>query len=378
MSTPPNVGPLAGVRVIDLTRFPPGAYCTVMLADLGAEIVHVEPPSAAGRRSTGAEGVGLSRGKRSITLDQRQPAAAEILRRLAASADVLVENAVPGQMDRRGFGYSHAAVEFPSLIWCSLSGFGQDGPYATRAGHDLTYLAHSGLLAGLTPALPWHPQTMLSVPLGAIMAAIGVLGALVERARTGQGCQVDVSLAEACTWLLSGNDSNLTANPIGIGQAPGRRLYECSDGEFISVAAAEPGTWAAMCDALGLPDLSDAVQATVADDPVVLERLAAVFRTRPAPEWVDELGPLGTAVGAVNRGPAVITDPHYVARRATVEIDGVHVPASPVRLRDLEGPRSATATTPPAPLGADTDDVLAGLGYSADQIATFRADGIIG
>ena len=144
----------------------------MLLADLGAEIIRVEPPSR--RRSTQRwrrTGV-LSRGKRSITLDTRQPEANSVLRRLAATADVLVENARPGDMDSHGFGYSHAATEFPGLVWCSISGFGQTGPYARRAGHDLTYLAHSGLLTGLTPQLPWHPQTMLSVPLGAMMARV--------------------------------------------------------------------------------------------------------------------------------------------------------------------------------------------------------------
>src|SRR4051794_40390425 len=213
MAAATTFGPLKGIRVLDLTRFPPGAYCTVMLADLGADVVRLDPPPRAGRRSTGADAVGLSRGKRSAFLDQRQPQAAEVLRRLASHADVLVENATPGQMDARGFGYSHAAVEMPSLIWCSISGFGQDGPYAERAGHDLTYAAHSGLLASLSPQLPFHPQSMLSVPLGAIMGAMGVLSALVERGRTGKGCQVDISLAESAGWLLSGEDGNLTDSP---------------------------------------------------------------------------------------------------------------------------------------------------------------------
>jgi len=264
------------------------------------------------------------------------------------------------------------------LIWCSISGFGQDGPYARRAGHDLTYLAHSGLLARLTPDLPWHPQTMLSVPLGAIMAAMGVLGALVERGRTGKGCQVDVSLAESATWLLSGDDSNLTDRPRGIGHDPGRRLYECADGEFISVAAAEPPTWAALCDALDLADIRDVSAPTAEQVDPLTARLAAVFRTRPAKEWVDELGPLGTAVGAVNKGEHLAEDPHYAARGATVEISGVRVPASPIRLRDTSGPRSRTATGEPPALGADTDDVLTGLGYSAEELATLRERGVIG
>ena len=371
-------GPLSGTKVIDLTRFPPGAYCTLLLSDLGADVIRIDPPASAGRRSSGAEQVGLRRGKRSIALDTRRSEATDVLRRLATSADVFVENARPGDMEARGFGYAQAAVEFPALIWCSISGFGQDGPYSQRAGHDLTYMAHSGLLAALNPELPWHPQAMLSVPLGATMAAMGVLAALVERARTGQGCQIDASLAEAATWILSGDDSQLTEQPYGLGHDPGRRLYECGDGEFISVAAAEPRTWAALCTALGFPDLAAAAPLTTQEAATVTEQLAAVFRTKDAKDWVDELGPLNAAVGAVNRGTQIVDDPHNLARETTVEVAGVRVPANPVRLRDVAGPRSSTSVEPPPEPGAHTDLVLGEAGFTSKEIERMREQGIVG
>jgi crotonobetainyl-CoA:carnitine CoA-transferase CaiB-like acyl-CoA transferase len=371
-----TVGPLQGVRVLDLTRFPPGAYCTLLLSDLGAEVTRLEPPPTAGRRATGA-GFGLVRGKRSVTLDTRHPRATEVLRCLAGAADVLVENSVPGQMEGRGFGYPQAATEFPRLIWCSISGFGQDGPYAGRSGHDLTYTAHSGLLTALSPELPWHPQAMLSVPLGAMMAAMGVASALVARDRTGKGCQIDVSLADASTWLLSGDVDELTGTALHIGVSPGRRLYECGDGRYITVAAAEPRTWAALCDALGLPDLVDNVFPTGDEAETVTKRLSAVFATRPAADWVDELGPMGTAVGAVNRGADIVADPHSRARGSTVEINGVAVPANPIRLRDMDGPLSSTATEPPSEPGEHTDVTLAAAGFSADEIAELRSSGAV-
>jgi crotonobetainyl-CoA:carnitine CoA-transferase CaiB-like acyl-CoA transferase len=372
----PVVGPLQGVRVLDLTRFPPGAYCTLLLADLGAEVTRLEPPPAAGRRATGA-GFGLVRGKRSVTLDQRHPRGNEVLRRLAGAADVLVENSVPGQMDERGFGYQHAAVEFPRLIWCSISGYGQVGPYATRSGHDLTYTAHSGLLTALSPELPWHPQAMISVPLGAMMAAMGIASALVARDRTGKGCQIDVSLADACTWLLSGDVDELTGTAAHIGVSPGRRLYECGDGRYITVAAAEPRTWEALCEALGLPDLMENVYPTGEDAEAITKRLSSVFATRPADEWVDLLGPIGAAVGSVNRGADIVADPHGRARGTTVEIDGVAVPANPIRLRDMDGPLSSTANTAPPEPGEHTDVTLAAAGFSADEIADLRSSGAV-
>ncbi len=208
-----HTGPLAGIRVLDLTRFPPGAYCTVLLGDLGAEVCRVDVPGA-DPRLVGV-GVGLSRGKRSVAVDLRHPRGSEVLRKLAGWADVLVENNRPGDLEERGFGYRHAAELYPSLIWCSITGFGQDGPYARWPGHDLTYTAHSGLLGALDPDLPWHPQVVLAIPFGALAAATGIAAALAERAHTGQGCHLDISLAEAATWALSGTDGEFRRTPVG-------------------------------------------------------------------------------------------------------------------------------------------------------------------
>ena len=371
------IGPLQDIRILDLTRFPPGAYCTLLLADLGADVLRVDPPASAGRRATGAEGVGLSRGKRSITLDLRSAAGVEVLRRLAGAVDVLIENSQPGQMEARGFGYAQAAEASPSLIWCSVTGFGHDGPYAERSGHDLTYTAHSGLLTALNPELPWHPEAMLSVPVGGMMAATGIAAALAERARNGKGCYIDVSLADSATWLLSGDVSELAGNHRGIPASPGRRLYRCADDRFITVAAAEPRTWAALCAALDVPDLADTVDPMGEEGNPVRDRLAAIFATAPAREWVDRLGPLGTAVGAVNRGADVVHDPHNVARGTTVEVSGVAVPANPIRLRDPNGPRSGTAVSEPAVIGSSTDAALAEIGFSAQEVADLRASGVI-
>jgi crotonobetainyl-CoA:carnitine CoA-transferase CaiB-like acyl-CoA transferase len=377
MTPSTNIGPLAGVRILDLTRFPPGQYCTLLLADLGADVLRIDPPAAAGRRSTGGEGVGLSRGKRSVTVDIRGPEGIEVLRKLAGASDVLVENSRPGQMEARGFGYPQAEAEFPSLIWCAITGFGQDGPYAERAGHDLTYTAHSGLLTALHGELPWHPEAMLSVPLGGMMAATGVISALFERARTGKGCQVDVSLADSATWLLSGSAGELSGVHWSIPFSPRRRLYQCGDDRYITVAADEPRTWASLCNALDLPEFADQVDPSEEEARVITDRLSSVFRSAPAATWVERLGPLGTAVGAVNRGADVVTDPHNVVRGTTVEVAGVPVPANPIHLRDTAGRRSGTATAEPAVIGADTDQTLADLGYSPDDVARLRAAGVV-
>jgi crotonobetainyl-CoA:carnitine CoA-transferase CaiB-like acyl-CoA transferase len=366
-------GPLHGLHVLDLTRFPPGGYCTVMLADLGADVCRIESP---GTRSP-MGWVGLNRGKRSIGVDLRHPRGVEVLRRLAAWADVLVENERPGAMDERGFGYSHAATETPALVWCSISGYGQEGPYARWSGHDLSYAAHSGLLAAVDPGFPWHPESMLSIPGGALMAVIGILAALRERDRTGRGCQLDISISEAATWQLSAIDGEINGQHHSIPAGADRRLYECADGKWVAVAAAEPRTWAALCDGLGLADLKESLHRW--EDPdAVIARVAAVFKTRSAAEWVAELGPKGAAVVRANRGAEVQEDPQIQARGTLQRVGDVLVPASPVRMRGPEGARPAPTSFPPPEAGADTEAVLAEAGLSVHEISDFRESGVLG
>jgi alpha-methylacyl-CoA racemase len=368
--------PLDGIKIVDLTRFAPGAYCTVLLADQGADVAWLLPPNS--NPMMGGIGVGLSRGKRSIAVDMRHPAGNDVLSKLCEWADVLVENNRPGELEGRGFGYRQAAAVNPRLIWCSISGFGQDGPYAMWPGHDLTYFAHSGMLNGLNPELPWHPQVVLSVAIGGAMAANGVMGALLERERTGQGTQLDISLAESTSWLLSSSDGEINGGGFGIPVGADRRLYLCGDGRYVSTAAAEPRTWSALVTGLGLDDLA---AAGVPRDPegvaAASARIEAAFATRPAAEWVAELGPKGAAIGMVNRGTDLPTDPHVVARGSLHEIGGVHVPANPIRRRTVDGP---VPEDPPAalpPIGGNTREVLTEAGYSAADIEELIASGVV-
>jgi crotonobetainyl-CoA:carnitine CoA-transferase CaiB-like acyl-CoA transferase len=363
--------------VLDLTRMPPGAYCTVGLADLGADVIRIESPSAAGQPSRVVGQLSLGRGKRSATLDLRHERAGEVLLRLAGSADVLVENNPPGDLERRGFGYPQAAARHPRLIWCSITGFGQDGPYAAWPGHDLSYLAQSGLLAALSPDLPWHPSWMLAVPIGASFAMTGIVAALRERDATGKGCQIDISLSEAATWLLGGFDAALSDHPVAVPVDPGRRLYPCGDGKWISVAAAEPRTWKALCEGLGVPELAAELASTDSQREKLTQRLSEIFASRPAAEWLETLGPLGAAVGPVNVGGDVVRDPHNTARAATFEVGGVRVPANPIRMRDTSGARSTTATSEPGLVGEHTDAVLGEAGYGADEIRALHEEGVV-
>jgi alpha-methylacyl-CoA racemase len=298
-----GIKPLAGIRVLDFTAFPPGGFCTVILADLGAEIIRVESPSQKGKRSLVIGQVALSRGKRSMTLDLRNPVSNAILERLAPTVDVVVENAKPGSMQARGFGYGHARAKNPRIVWCAITGFGQTGPYAGHAGHDLSYIAHSGLLGALAPDLPWQPGVPLALQSGALAAVIGIQSALLQCARSGEGAFVDISLSESATALLTCGINPLSDKPLMLPATPDRRLYACADGRFVAVASAEPRTWGALCDGLGVPELkANLHQSTQAE--VTTEALADIFRTRPATEWVERLAPTGAARGGSdNRQP---------------------------------------------------------------------------
>jgi crotonobetainyl-CoA:carnitine CoA-transferase CaiB-like acyl-CoA transferase len=364
---------LSGVRVLDLTRFPPGQFCTVMLADLGADVVRVDAPGW--NPMFAGVGTGIGRAKRSVALDLRNPSATGVLRRLAAWADVVVDNNRPGDLDDRGFGPRAARTEDPSLIWCSITGYGQDGPYARFAGHDLTYTARSGLLAAVNPELPWYPQLVLSLPIAALMATTAITTALYDRERTGAGAHLDISMSESASWLLSGAEGQLTDTAFAIPISASRRLYRCADGRWVSVAADEPRSWAALCRGLGLADLADE---RPADQDDAARRIGEVFATRPAAAWVAELGPLGTTVDAVHEGSTLVDDPQVVARGAVVEVGGQPVPANPIRINGPGGARSGTVTTPPAPAGTHTDEVLAEAGFTAEEIAELRSSGAFG
>lgn len=367
--------PLGGIRVLDLGRFPPSAYCTRLLAQQGAEVCRVDVPGS--DPAMFGIGTGLGAAKRSIAVDSRHPRCNEVLRKLCDWADVVVENSRPGDLDERGFGYRQASEEHPDLVWCSITGFGQDGPYALWPGHDLTYTAHSGLLGSLESEMPWHPQMMLSVPMGAVMAVVGIVSALYSRHATGKGCQLDISLSESATWVLSGFDALINGGGFKIPTSPDRRLYRCGDDRYVSVAAADPRTWEALCTGLGLDDL--AKRRIPADEwPETTERIAEVFSRRSAAEWVADLGPRGAAIGPVNFGPDLVADPQVRARRSLEDVDGVVVPANPIRTASSSDGGNGHAQGGVPSVGEHTRSVLLAAGFSTSEIDGLVDEGVVG
>jgi crotonobetainyl-CoA:carnitine CoA-transferase CaiB-like acyl-CoA transferase len=385
MTSASRVGPLTHVRVLDLSRMYPGAFATSLLADLGADVRKVEAPGFGDgmRFLTGggfeAAHVALNRGKRSLTLDLRHERAPEVLRRLVREADVVVDSHRPGALDASGIGYAAMSAENPRVVWCSITGFGQDGPFAQAPGHDITYLGAAGLLSRLAASgvEPTPPQVSLSLPMGGLMAVVGILSALAQRDRTGHGAYVDASLVDSAMWALVEPIARAASAPgPDWGDLAARQVYRCADGRYVTVAATEPKSWAALCAALELPDLAEHRHGV--DEPATIARLAEAFASRPQAAWVESPGFAG-GVGPLYTPDDLSESPQVVARGSITTIDGTDtkVLGNPLRIRGADGD-ATTATTPAPDLGADTAAVLAEAGFTEAEITELRAAGVLG
>jgi alpha-methylacyl-CoA racemase len=387
--------PLAGVRVLDLTRLLPGPFATMVLADLGADVVKVEPldggdwlrvlPPLAGEQSGAFHAV--NRNKRSIALDLRRAEGVAAFLRLAARADAVIESFRPGVMDRLGIGWEALRAANARVVLCSISGYGQDGPYAARAGHDLDYVAIAGVLAVNGPPerpLPLGVQ-VADVAGGSWPAVAGLLAALLRARATGEGAHVDVSMTEGALALL--------AMPLAVADARGTPLarrrelltggaacydvYRTEDGRFVALGALEPKFFAAFCAAVGRPELASR---QLEDGGAGLHaELEAIFAGRSRDAWAAFAAEHDVCLAPVLEGDEPRQDPQLRARGAFVEVptpwEGRAVPgiATPVRIR------GETAPLRPAPrLGEHGAAVLAEAGFGEEEIAALRAAGVIG
>ena len=320
---------LAGIRVLDLTRLLPGAFCTQLLADLGADVIKVEepetgdymrwtPPLVDGQSSLFDA---LNRGKRSVALDLKMIEGRDALLRLAERADVLVEGNRPGVMARLGLGWDALHARNPRLVMCSITGYGQDGPYASRAGHDLNYMAIAGAL-GLNgerggPPVPLSVQ-VADIGGGGLQPAVAILGALVAVQRGGKGRWIDAAMTDsAAGWMALVFAAHGAGERVARGdqRLSGRyacyRVYECADGRHYSVAALEPKFWKALCGALDRPDL---VEQQYAEDMAVQGAMEDIFRSRSRDEWEAKLSGLDACCEPVLDVDEVSTHPQIVAR----------------------------------------------------------------
>ena len=386
-----NGGALSGITVLDLTRYIPGPYCTMLLGDLGADVVKVEEPPIGDATRAVPPAVGddsavhaaLNRNKRSVVVDLRQEEGASVVRRLAARADVLVEAFRPGTLARRGLGADALVRDNPRLVYCSLTGYGQDGPHRDRAGHDVDYIALGGLLGTTRGAdgRPILPTTQIADMTGGLVATIGILAALQARERTGRGQVVDVSMLEGILSLMTVPATRLLAGGALANELTGTHatynVFRCQDGRYLAVGALEPKFWEALCDTLDLGDLLGRQWEGGKKREETIGRLAAAFAEADRDEWVRRFALVDACVEPVLDLGEALAQPQVEARRAVVEQPAGEVVlrtvASPLRLS--ETPVSVRHDAPG--FGVHTDDVLRGLGYAEDEIAKMREAGVV-
>lgn len=365
-------GPLAGIRVLDLSGLGPAPFATMMLADFGASVLSVRRPDPLPFDPA----VAMSRGKDAIGLDLRNPEGQETARRLAQSADLLVEGFRPGVMERLGLGPEVLMADNPGLIYARLTGWGQTGPYAQRAGHDINYLAISGALNVIGEERPTAPPGLLGdLANGSYTMMIGVLLALVERQRTGKGQVVDAAIVDGASYMLGPMFGELELDlwdgdpehALLGGKAPFYGVYRCADGKWFSVGAIEQKFYAAMLAILGLDDVDPSAEAQMdrAQWPALRERIAAAFRTRPQHEWTPLFGAKDSCGAPVLATGDIAADPHNAAR-ASVTADAAGTLTAAPAPRLSAHPDLVTAINPRRQRDART--ILAEAGFAEGDV----------
>jgi crotonobetainyl-CoA:carnitine CoA-transferase CaiB-like acyl-CoA transferase len=396
-------GPLKGLRVLDLTRVLAGPTCTQMLGDLGAEVIKIERPEAGDdtrgfappfwpNTQESAYFLGVNRNKKSVTLDIASPEGQAIIHRLLEDTDILVENFKVGALAKYGLGFEQVHAKYPGIIYCSITGFGQTGPYAPRPGYDSLIQAMGGVmsLTGEPEGLPQKVGIPVADLFAGLYGCIGILAALRHRERTALGQQVDIGMLDTHVAWLANQGMNYLAtgeNPARLGnQHPNivpYQVFPTADGHIVLSVGNDP-TFARFCETTGQQALlADARFATnaarVANRQLVTDTLTPVMQSRTTTDWVTLLEAQKIGCGPINRLSQVFEDPQVMARGAVVELDHasgerVKVIANPVRL-------SATPPdyrVPPPTLGEHTDEVLGGLlGMSDADLAALRARKII-
>ncbi len=390
-------GPLAGVRIVDLSTLMSGPIGTSLLGDQGADVIKIEAPgmgdplrvSGTMHRGMSACFVGMDRNKRSVVLDLRKPEGVEVLKRVVATADAFVENFRPGVTDRMGVGYEAMRAVRPSLVYLSISGYGPAGPFAKQPVYDTLLQGVTGLAsiqaAGGDPRIV---RTPVLDKVTAILAAQSLTSALFERERTGDGQHVHLSLLDASLWMMW---PDVMMNETFLDQAaektPGFKaasfIHETADGHMIALASSDP-QWRAMCEVAERPDwAADPRFATLPERSRHMDlwsnAVAGGFRGKTTAEWLALFDKAGVPAATVNDPTTVASDPRVVASGSIVEVD--HPQVGPTR--QVRSPARFSRTPAdehrPAPAhGEHTDEVLGEAGYGADAIAALRAAGVLG
>jgi len=393
-------GPLAGFTVLDLTRVLSGPYCTMVLGDLGARIVKVEHPGRGddtrhwGPPFVGAESayfLSINRNKESVTLDFKPAEGREILERLIAKADVLVENFRPGTLDRAGFGWEALRDKFPRLVYASISGYGQTGPRRSEAGYDAVMQAEGGLMSvtGDADRPGYRLGVAITDMVSGLYCAQGITAALLARERSGHGQRVDIGMLDTTAALLTYQ----AANWFTTGETPKRQgnrhatiapyeTFTTKDGEIV-IAVGNDEIWKRFCAVMGLTELANdprfaSNKDRMANYEAMRPPIDRVFRTATCAEWIERLNTAGVANGEVRDIGQMLNDPQLAARNMIETlmhptIGATRVIGAPIKLSK----DPASVRTPPPVLGQHTDAVLNEIGYDVEDIGRLRAKRVI-
>jgi crotonobetainyl-CoA:carnitine CoA-transferase CaiB-like acyl-CoA transferase len=402
-------GPLDGLKVFDLTRVLAGPHCTQLLGDLGAEVIKVERPGSGDDTrgfappfqtddkgedtSESAYYTGANRNKRSITIDIGTPEGQALAKKLMADCDILVENFKAGTLDRYGLGYEQLKSEFPRLIYCSITGFGQTGPYAPRPGYDGLIQAMGGVmsLTGVPDGEPMKVAVPICDLMAGMYASVGILAAVRHQAETGEGQFIDIGMLDTHVGWLANQGMNYLAtgeNPERIGnQHPNILPYQVmptSDGYIVLSVGNDP-TFARFCKLAECEELLEDERfqtnaARVSNRDLVTETLNEITKKKPSEWWLENLEKEKIGSGPINTLEQVFADPHVIAREMVIEMDHPATGSKPMKLIANPIKLSATPPTyrkPPPLLGQHTDEVLQEAGLSADEIAKLKEDGTV-
>jgi crotonobetainyl-CoA:carnitine CoA-transferase CaiB-like acyl-CoA transferase len=391
-------GILDGIKVIDLSRLLPGPLCTQTLGDLGADVLKVEE-TAGGDYSRYMPPMGkvdsgnflsINRNKKSIKLNLRAPEGKAILWRLLEDADVLIEQFRPGVLDKLGFGYEVLKEKNPRLIVCSISGYGQNGPWSQKAGHDINYLSQTGILdlLGSADAAPIVPGIQIAdVGGGTLWSTIGILAALFAREKTGKGQYVDVSMSDTVLASFMTALAGCYGMDKKVPQRGGELLgggfawyfvYETKDNRYISVGMLEEKFWQSFCKTIDRLDYIPIQMGPPEVQDQMKSELRAMFLTKTADEWMELLGPIDACISKVNTLEEAMADEHLQYRGMFVEsehpVEGKFLSIGfPVQFSE----QPYSIRIPPPAFGQHTDEILTSLGYSKDEIDTYREAGVI-
>jgi crotonobetainyl-CoA:carnitine CoA-transferase CaiB-like acyl-CoA transferase len=377
---------LEGIKILDLSRLFPGPYCSMILADLGAEVLRIED------RRFAAEGPGMPtvmRNKRHMTLNLKHPQAKDIFYRLARAADVILEGFRPGVTARLGIDYESLKKINEKMIYCSVTGYGQNGPYRNMAGHDVNYLSFGGAL-GLNgeaegdPAIP--PIQVADMAAGGMNAALGIMAALIARERSGRGQYIDVAMLDGIVAMLpfpasllwGSGRSPRRGDTLLSGRYPCYNVYETREGGFISIGTLEPRFWEALCRKLGREDFIPGQYDEGEKRKEIDSFLHRVFKTKTREEWMEEFKDVDVCFGKVLSLEETFGDPQVVSRGMVTDFDDprkgkIRLLSSPLKLSDTP-PDIRTA---PADFGEHTEEVLGELGFNADQIEELKKSGVV-